>query len=107
MHASHDFLSEHAGQLDVGLGEVLQALAWQKGSETAAVDWLQSDPVQALLNKFASILLSNSLEAARRTAQTKKWEAGSDLTHISTASRSAIQTRFTRWRNVQAQCVTK
>jgi hypothetical protein len=53
-----------------------------------------------MLDRLVEILLTNSLEAERRHAQIKKWE-GSKLTHISTASRNAIATRFLRWRQVQ------
>ena len=95
LRAARSFLSEAVEQLDVGVGLPSQEFAWKQGSETAAAAWMLSGPVKGVLNKLATIMLSNSLEAERRAAQTKKWE-GSDLTHIATASRSAISARHLR-----------
>ena len=84
-------------RLDVGCGLQVHQRAWECGTESAAILWLLSDPVQAMLDRLVEILLTNSLEAERRHAQIKKWE-GSKLTHIATASRNAIVKRYLVWR---------
>ena len=89
----HTFLHIHEDRLDVGCGLQIHRRAWECGSEMLATRWLKSAPVQEMLDRLVEILLTNSLEAERRHAQIKKWE-GSKLTHISTASRNAIATRF-------------
>ena len=89
----HTFLHIHEDRLDVGCGLQIHRRAWGSGSEMLATLWLKSAPVQEMLDRLVEILLTNSLEAERRHAQIKKWE-GSKLTHISTASRNAIATRF-------------
>ena len=100
----HAFLCTSPWKLDVGAGLPLHALAWERGSESAACIWLLSSPVQDMIDRLAEIMLANSLDAERRHAQVKKWE-GSKLTHIATASRNAISMRFLRWRQEQSQLI--
>ena len=97
-----EFLHASTEELDVGCGMQIHKRAWECGGEREATDWLLSDPVQAMLDRLAAILLTNSLEAERRHAQVKKWE-GSKLTHISRASGNAIATRFLRWRQLHCE----
>ena len=99
-----DFLAADPKQLDVGAGLPLQRLALEKGSEAAAAHWLQSEPVQAIFNRLAEVMLANSLAAERASAQVKKWET-SKLTHIAIASRNAMTTRFLRWRVAQCEAI--
>ncbi len=49
----------------------------------AATRWLLSDPVQAMLNRLAELLMVHSLDVERRHAEVKKWES-SKLKHIAT-----------------------
>ena len=100
----HAFLCTSPWKLDVGAGLPLHALAWERGSESAACIWLLSHPVQDMIDRLAEIMLANSLEAERRHAQVNKLE-GSKLTHIATASRNAISMRFLRWRQEQSQLI--
>ena len=102
----HDFLHASTEALDVGCGIQIHKRAWECGGEREATDWLLSEPVQAMLDRLAAILLTNSLEAERRHAQVKKWE-GSKLTHISRASGNAIATRFLRWRQLHCQLLAR
>ena len=64
----------------------------------AAANWLLSRPVQDMLDKLAELLLANALPAERKFAEVKQWE-GSKLSHIASASRDAIATRYMRWRD--------
>ena len=96
----HDFLATPVEKLDVGVGAQLHAMAWSKGSELAACNWMISKPVQELLDSLCRVTLANSLPAERRHSEIKKWEA-SKLTHIATASRNAIAMRFLKWREEQ------
>jgi len=96
----HEFLATDPNQLDVGVGLQLYELAWSSGNKTeiAAAAWLQSLPVQELLDKLAEVLLAHSLDVERRHAEVKQWEA-SKLSHIATVSRNAMTTRYLRWRD--------
>ena len=98
------FLATNRLQLDVGAELQIFEVAWGRGSEAAANAWLLSEPVQDMLDKLAEIVFANSLEAERRHAQVKQWES-SKLTHVSTASRNAITTRFLRRRQQQVDLI--
>ena len=87
--------------MDIGCGLQLQRRALAEGSEIAANTWLLSDPVQAMLNRLAELLMVHSLDVERRHAEVKKWES-SKLKHIATASRNAMIKRYLVWR--QRQC---
>lgn len=52
---------------------------------------------QELFDILVTLQFSQSLAAERRHAEVKQWE-GSKLSHIATASRNAIATRYLRWR---------
>ena len=73
-HLTHinEFLNLPDERLDVGCGLEIRKEAWKCGNETAATNWLLSDPVQAMLDRLVEVILTNSLEAERRHAQIKK-----------------------------------
>jgi len=100
LNSAHDFLTTSVEKLDVGVGAQLRAMAWRKGSELAACNWILSKQVQDLLDGICSVTMASSLPVERRHSEVKKWEA-SKLTHIAAASRNAIAMRFLRWREEQ------
>ena len=98
--SAHQFLRAATGALDVGAGAGLHAMAWERGSELSAANWLVGKQVQGFLDQLCEIILATSLPVERRHNEIKKWEA-SKLTHITVASRNAICMRFLRWRAEQ------
>ena len=88
-----EFLHEAADNLDVGVGLVLQQLAWAQGSEVLALGWLSSAPIQGPLQQLCEEALSTSLDVERQLGQVKQWEM-SKSTNIATASRNMIVVRF-------------
>ena len=96
-HYVFEFLHEREENLDVGVGLQLQRLAWAKGSETAALAWLSSAPIQFFMQQICEEALSTSLPCERRLGEVKQWET-SRSTNIATASRNMIAVRFAKQR---------
>ena len=96
-HSVFEFLHEREENLDVGVGLQLQRLAWAKGSETAALAWLSSAPIQFFMQQICEEALSTSLPCERRLGEVKQWET-SRSTNIATASRNMIAVRFAKQR---------
>ena len=88
-----EFLHEARENLDVGVGIVLQQLAWAQGTEVLALGWLSSAPIQGFLQQLGEEALSTSLDVERQLGQVKQWEM-SKSTNIATASRNMIVVRF-------------
>ena len=93
MSNCHAFLIMDPDDLDVGTGLQVFRLAWCDRSELQAALWLQSRPLQDLFDRLAEMLLANSLSVERKHADCKQWE-GSVLSHLGSASRDAIATRY-------------
>ena len=96
-HNISEFLAEAAENLDVGVGRVLQQLAWAKGNEVAALGWLSSAPLQGVLQQLITEALSTSLPVERLLGHVKQWEM-SKSTNLATASRNMIVVRFAKKR---------
>jgi len=92
-----NFLHEHEGNLDVGVGLQLYRLAWAKGSEVAALTWLSSLLVQEFMCQLCEETLATSLPVERRLGEVKQWETAK-RTNIATASRNMLVVRFAKLR---------
>ena len=96
-----DFLHASMENLDVGVSQQLRELAGVGRSESQAIGWLASAPVQDLLEQICREILCHSLDVERRAAQAKHWET-SKITHIATASRNTICVRYAMEREAKA-----
>ena len=90
--------------LDVGVSLQLRILARDQRSESQAIAWMASVPVQEFLEQISHELFLHSLEVERRAAQVKQWE-GSKVTHIATASCNNICVRFAKERDAKALAI--
>jgi len=91
------FLHEREENLDVGVGWQLHRLAWAKGTEVAALNWLLSLPVQEFMCHLCEETLATSLDVERRLGEVKQWEQ-TKRTDIATASRNMVVVRFAKRR---------
>ena len=89
------FLKTDRKFLDLGLSLVLQSIAIAKGGSDAAVDFLQSEPVQDVLIEFVLRCEVTSLPAERLFNCVKKWET-SKLVLAGNVSCDLILQRFAR-----------
>ena len=104
MSNCHAFLNMNPDELDVGTGLQVFKLARRDRTELKAAIWLQSRPLQELFDRLAEMLLANSLSVERKHADCKQWE-GSVLSHLGSASRDAIATRYLKWRTVMVDAL--